>query len=168
VWWELVRPGKEAEVVAGFDDLVLQPSKCLPAFPIEKRHVNIEDTQKTVCHILHTSCSAPGGPAHPPSHGNFFQRVVRVSKNAFAYPRESRKHFVGPVFIPPEIPGAVKEVDRVGCDEFLESPASSEPLAIVQRTVDALTRIPVRYISVANIGIPIPVKHGVDRLGELG
>ena len=71
-------PSEDGRVKELSHDLELKPLERLPAFAIERRHVNVEETHHAVCFVLDACRSAVGGPGHALRHAR--HRKVRLAR----------------------------------------------------------------------------------------
>ena len=59
-------PGKKRRVRALSRELRLQPLECMSTFPVHRRHVDIEQSKKTVRLVLNSRRLACSRPGHAP------------------------------------------------------------------------------------------------------
>ena len=63
-----------------------------------------------------------------------------------------------------QVPAAIVEPNSLRRNEFLECPASCEPLALAETVLEAFVDGEVGEVCVTRLSIFVPPKHGVDRL----
>ena len=64
VVWDPVAPREQTGVDRGSHDLVLQSLKGLAAFPVDGRHMDIEEAHQGVRFVFYARRTAPRGPVH--------------------------------------------------------------------------------------------------------
>ncbi len=170
-------PAQNRLVVGAPQDFLLQAQERTLPLAIDQGHVDIKDAQHRISHVLGPRRDALRHPGHSPGDAGPPNRP-RAYQVHFRYTRGLRQRGFQFRFGSETFPVRREEDDSSGCQEFLQRPAPREPSAAQEDVVgDPFTGFmnptdhPVWHVdevNVTNFSVPIPRKHGIDGLGQLG
>src|SRR3569833_3720822 len=154
----------------GLHDGLLDPLESLPGtLSVYQRHIDVEKTEKTVCHVLRTGCLSLRGPGHPSGDAGCVE--MRLAEEIPPVYAGNRSYAITQLPIGAEaIPPARVEHNFTRSKQLLKSPPPFEPRASAKGRVCRSTDVPIRdvfQVYVANIRLGVPAVHGVDCFGQL-
>lgn len=193
---DLAAPGEDALVVGLLDDLLLQAQEGLLALAVEQGHVDVEDAQQAVRHVLDAAALARRRPGHALRDARRRQGPV-VEEALEADARRGGDVDGQLLLLADEAPLLVVEDDVLRREELLQRPPARVPVGLAERFArgggagelaagggggrevrgGALRRagvvvflVPrdVEQVDVAFFGRLVPAEHAVDGFGELG
>lgn len=106
-------------------------------FSVLWRHVDVEDTDKTVRLIFDLRTLSVGGPRHPLSNGDILERFL-VSQDGRRDASHGRDLGIESVLGPQDVPCLGAEEHLLGSYELLECPSTQEPAAVAYAKLEGL------------------------------
>lgn len=172
------RPRKQRLVIRLPHNLLLQPDKRPLALPVQHRHVDLEQAEQAIRHILDFGRHPLRRPRHP------------LRDAQLLWPARPVQHRLGDAGNPSDdalqlrlgaerVPIRIEEFDPRRRKELLQRPAAREPDTASEPPATAsssfrrhfavrrISHIHVAQISVAHLRVLIPLIHRVQRLREL-
>jgi len=146
---------------------VLQALEGLRPLTISRRHINVENSDKTVRRVFDASSLALRSPRHSAGDGviargrSMAQQILGDAGNALEKTAQ--------ICLSPSVPPDTVVEDHISrCNKLLQCPSTGEPAATSKRRCKLSPGVQVRQVDVADLCLLVPVEHGVDGLGKLG